>query len=195
VKKTFFASRDHLHATWEEIMIRVPVYSLALGAIGFVIGAVMGNEAVSMFLGGAGSLIGYGVWLRARLSAIRYSGKAFHLGSVLNVIVCTTIAVGFGIALVIREEIVDANIFWFIMLVINALAVWLHWKAALRAGTLRWFPTGREVGEELIHTVTAEEPAIAALRAVGEVGSDAFKEAWRMGQHLKNNAPVGREAK
>jgi hypothetical protein len=174
-------------------MIRVPVYSLALGALGFLIGLVIGYEALGMFLGGAGSLIGYVVWLRGRLSAIRRNGKAFHLGSVLNVIVCTTIAVGVGIALVIGNLVDNPFVFWLVMLLINALALWLHWKSALQAGTLQWFPTGGEIANELIHTATAEEPAVAVLKAVGEVGRDAFQEARHMGQHLKNNAPIGRK--
>jgi hypothetical protein len=175
------------------IPIRVPVYSMALLAVGFLVGSIAGSiiigdpMSLGLPLGGVGSLAGYVIWMRRRLSAIRNDGKSFHLGSVINVMMCTTVAVGVGIALVgialIPFVDIDGAPFWIIVVSINIFAVSLHWRAAQQAGTTRWFPTAREIGKETVRTLLAEGPLVVVTKSVFEVGTEAVKGVRRVGQH------------
>jgi hypothetical protein len=173
------------------IFIRVPVYSLGLGFIGLVVGVITDSLPLGMTLAGLGSLAGYVIWLRARLAAIRL-GKAFHLGSVLNVLICTTIAVGFGILALLAgadsPEGFANGLFWIVVVLANAGAVWLHAREARATGTTRWFPTAGEVGREAVKTVFAEEPLQAAAKAAFEVGKDTVSRV--RSSHLHEQADM-----
>lgn len=163
-------------------MLRIPTYSLALLAIGIVIGAIAGSERLAYALGGAGSLIGYVIWMRARVKAIQ-AGMAFHLGSVVATILCTVVAIGVGVVGLGGNDAMANNEFWLVTLPASAFAVWLQWRTAQQSRTTRLLPTAGEVGREVLRTVFAEEAGPAALGAIVEIGADAAKKAKHVGSH------------
>jgi hypothetical protein len=150
-------------------MLRIPVYSLAFGAVGMLIGGVIGGGEMAVVAAGFGCLLGYPLWLKARLEDLK-DGKPFHLGSVVNVIVCTVIAVGFGVACIAPRSF-GAGTFWVITLGVAGVALWLHWHSAR---TVKLLPSAREVGREAVGTLFADDIGVAATHAVVDVGKGAI---------------------
>ena len=159
-------------------MIRFPVYSLAFMFIAGIGGVIFfgSNEDKTLALVGAGSLLGYIIWIAARLRAVR-EGKPVHLGSVLNILVCTLFAVGIGLAGISKLMKLDiGNVaFWLIVLSIAGLVIWAH---VVAASAVRWLPTGREIAREAWETVKADDIGGAAVHATIDVARD-LKDALR----------------
>jgi hypothetical protein len=155
-------------------MLRLPRYSFALLALGVIIGGILGGKRLAFAFGGVGAIIGYLIWLRARLLLIR-AGKPFHIGSFVNVLVCTCVAVGLGIVGVTGDGFVTNGQFWTLEFSASAIAVWLHWKAAKQAGTTRLLPTTSEFGQEFKNTIVGsiKEPGEVAMEALFETIRDA----------------------
>jgi hypothetical protein len=149
-------------------MLRIPVYSLAFGAVGMLIGGIVGGVQMAVVATGFGCLLGYPLWLKARLEAVK-NGKPFHLGSVVNVIVCTVVAVGFGLGCIAPNSL-GAGTFYAITLGVASIALWLHWRSAT---TVKLLPSAREVGQEAVGVVFADDIGVAATRAVLDVGKSA----------------------
>jgi hypothetical protein len=155
-------------------MLRIPVHSLAFGAIGMIIGIVLGQESLGLHLAGLGCLVGYVIWLRSRIHALQ-NGKPFHLGSVVDVVVCTFIAVGFGLV-GIGGNFLSNGPFVSMVLGTTAVALWLHWHYSR---TVKFFPSAGEIGKETVRAVFADDIGIAALHAVVDVGKDAVHKRQR----------------
>lgn len=123
--------------------MRVPFFSLVFFVVGVGIGALADDRNLAMLLGGTGSVLGYVLWTRARLRAIR-AGKAFHIGSVINILICTIVAIGLGVA-GIAGSLMPADIAKPIaqlsMLVVSVVVVRLHWSAAREARQAQGTPT------------------------------------------------------
>jgi hypothetical protein len=157
------------------IMLRVPVYSLALGALGMFLGAILGGETAAVELAGFGALIGYVIWLRARLLSTR-AGRPFHLGSVINIVVCTVVTIGASLGAIAGPDGVSSGLLWGTTLSITAVAIWLHWHFAKQ---VRILPPAREVGKEVLGVLFAHDIGIAAGHAILEVGKDMTEEFRR----------------
>lgn len=152
-------------------MLRIPVYSLALGAVGVAIGLALGDEHTAAVLMGYGCLIGYAIWLRARLLAFK-AGKPFHAGTVLNVLICTVVGIGIGLAAIAGDSMSNRTFLW-VTLSISTVAIWLHWHVATR---IRVLPSMREGGQEVVGSVLAHDVGVATAHAVFEVGKDIVKD-------------------
>jgi hypothetical protein len=139
-----------------------------------LIGGILGGEQMAVHLAGIGCLAGYPIWLRARLRALR-DGKPFHLGSVVNVIVCTIIAIGFGLASAFSDFLSNGP-FVGMTLAVTAAALWLHWHFAR---TVKLLPSAGEIGHEIVGAIFADDMGIAALHAVVDVGKEAVKDLRR----------------
>src|SRR6185437_5775473 len=115
-------------------------------------------------------------WLRSRVGAIR-GGKRFHLGSVLNTVLCTFLAVGIGLFGLFGEDSLRHGGGMFILLLSSVLAVGLQWRAAKEAHTLGVLPTAGDVAREAVGTVFAEEAGPESFKALIEVGGEMIKTA------------------
>ena len=74
-------------------MIYAPIWSLVLALTGFLLGELTSGDQLALILVGAGSLIGYLIWIWARLKAIPL-GMPFHLGSFVATALCTEFCCG-----------------------------------------------------------------------------------------------------
>lgn len=163
-------------------MLRIPTFSLGLFVIGMIAGGILGGEGLAFALGGTGSVIGYVIWIGARLKAIQ-AGRAFHLGSAAGTVLCTVFALGVGIVGMFGTDAVSNAEFWLITLSVSALAIGLQGRAARQAGSWRLMPTMGEVGHEVLPTVFTEDLGSAAIRATWEVGAEAVKMARHGASH------------
>jgi len=115
--------------------MRVPLYSLVFFVVGVVIGVAAGSDALAMTLGGSGSVLGYVLWVRARVQAVR-AGMPFHIFSIVNILICTICALGLGVAGMVHNFVPKATgnlIAQISMLVGSAVVIRLHWLAAKQA--------------------------------------------------------------
>jgi hypothetical protein len=161
------------------MMIRVPAHSLVFGAIGLGVGIMFDNMTIAFLLCAFGATVGYLIWLKARLNALRV-GKPFHIGSAINVIICTAIVatVVFGsVVAILGEDIIPGSVFISGVLLTTSAMVILHWRTAHKAGTLRLFPTWKEVGKEAWETATAGGIGEALASATKDVAGDLIKKA------------------
>lgn len=162
-------------------MLRFPVYSLGLAAIGLIIGFLAGNETLGWRLAGGGSLLGYLAWIDVRVEAVQ-QGRRFHAGSVLNIFVCTSCALALAMAGFGWEKVVSPGLFWFIAIVSSLVVTGLHWQAALESGSGHVLPTAGDVAREVGRTVLADDPGSAAAKAIGQTLRDAARgDANRVG--------------
>jgi hypothetical protein len=169
-------------------MLRIPTYSVALASLGVIIGLIAGSERLGFALGGAGALMGYAIWLRARVKAIE-GWRPFHLGSIVGTVLCTVVAVGFGVIGLVGKTAMTSAGLWLVTLPIAGLAVWLQWRAAMRSGVWRLWPSAIEVGSEMIRSAFPEDAGEASLGAIMEIRTEAVKKAKHSASSSASDSP------
>jgi hypothetical protein len=129
-------------------LIRIPVYSLVLGLFGAGLGWLVWRH---LAIGGIGVLIGYVMWVNARLVAISEGQQSFNVGSVANIVLVTLFTFAAAVLLFTNWVGIDKGADWILWLAVVPTIIVvtvLHWKTAQQSAMLRVFPSPGKILDE-----------------------------------------------